>query len=200
MTMLRLRSSIGEIVMGVILIVIGIVWAVGAGGYGLLGEGGRLAPGTLPFVCGVALAITGIFITAKTLFGARIVSDPDHELDESEAIVTTESGAENPAPDLGSSVSTRTTVPTQLSRAARIRALPAANPVAAVLLFLAVGLLLMPLLGFAISFALVIVAILRFVEKQALRTSVLVGLVTSLFGFLLFEVLFNLPLPEPFFL
>ncbi|EAR25859.1 hypothetical protein A20C1_08263 [marine actinobacterium PHSC20C1] len=198
--MLRLRSSFGEIVIGTILIAIGTVWAVGAGGYGLLGEGGRLAPGTLPFACGVALAITGVFITAKTLFGARIDSDPDHELDESEAIATAESGAEQSAPDLGSGASDKTPVLTRLSTAARIRALPAAYPVGTVLLFLAVGLLLMPLLGFAISFALVIVAILRFVEKQALRTALLVGVVTSLFGFLLFEVLFNLPLPEPFFL
>lgn len=200
MTMLRLRSSIGEIVMGTILIVIGVVWAVGAGGYGLLGDGGRLAPGTLPFACGVALALTGVFITAKTVFGARKVSQADSELNEFEAIAATESGTGQPAPDLGGSVSTKTIPPTQLSQAARIRALPATNPVAAVLLFLAAGLLLMPVLGFAISIALVIVAILRFVEKQALRTSLMAGAITSLLGFLLFEVLFNLPLPELFFL
>lgn len=200
MTMLRLRSSIGEIIMGVILIVIGLVWAMGAVGYGLLGDGGRLAPGTLPFVCGVTLAITGVLITAKTLFGASMASDPDRELDELEAVAATEFGAEQSAPDIGSSASTKTTLTTQQSPAARILALPSAYPVAAVLLFLAAGVLLMPLLGFAISFALVIVAILRFVEKQALRTSLLVGVITSLLGFLLFEVLFNLPLPEPFFL
>lgn len=193
MTSLRPRAVLGEIAGGLLLLAIGVVWAIGAGDYGLLGEGGRLAPGTVPFFCGAALALTGTFIAGKALLHSGRRAD---DIGDSGGAEITVAGAGNPAPATAGTTITAT----RPSIATRLRLIPVTYPVLSVYLIMAAGILLMPVFGFAVSFALLIFVILRFVERQRVLTSILVGVTTAACGFLLFEVLFNLPLPEPFFL
>ena len=81
-----------------------------------------------------------------------------------------------------------------------IGSLPKRYPIATVYILVVLSVLIMPVVGFAAAFALGIFGILRLVERQSVLTSAMVGIITALLGYVLFEVIFNLPLPEPFFL
>lgn len=189
----RFRESIGEIVGGLLLIALGTVWAVTSIGYGLIGEGGRLAPGTVPFSAGTVLALCGVVIAIKGVLTSRVpVGTPGSEVAGESVAVAVDSAAVTPAARLGG--------PQPETRRERLLALPREHPVLSVYLLIAFGVLLMPIIGFSVAFALAIFSILRFVERQRVLLAATVAVVTALFGFILFEVVFNLPLPEPFFL
>jgi Tripartite tricarboxylate transporter TctB family len=192
----RFRESIGEIVGGSVLCLLGIVWAVVSSDYGVIGEGGRLAPGTLPFFCGVGLAITGGVIAIKAAIVGRGNSD-DSDATAGEDLEGVGAAEAAPAAPLDTaSFAHATTV-----RAPRsIGSLPKRYPIATVYILVVLSVLIMPLVGFAAAFALGIFGILRLVERQTVLTSALVGIITALLGYVLFEVIFSLPLPEPFFL
>lgn len=195
----RFRESIGEIVGGLVLCALGIVWAVVSSGYGIIGEGGRLAPGTLPFFCGAGLAATAAVIVLKALFVSRDSSaEPDVTEDSSNEVVgaTDLAPTASAAPMDTASFSHVMTVRTPRS----IGSLPKRYPIATVYVLVVLSVLIMPIVGFAAAFALGIFGILRLVERQSALTSAMVGIITALLGYVLFEVIFNLPLPEPFFL
>ncbi|MEX1080029.1 MAG: tripartite tricarboxylate transporter TctB family protein [Homoserinimonas sp.] len=185
----RFRESIGEIAGGLFLLALGVVWAVTSTDYGLIGEGGRLAPGTVPFTAGVILALCGAVIVAKGIISGRVPAGGP----EREAEVDGTASAVNAA-GVAPPVTERKAVAT------RVRSFPQDHPVLSVYGLVLIGVLIMPITGFSIAFALAIFAILRLVERQRIRTAAAIAVVTALFGYLLFEVVFNLPLPEPFFL
>ncbi|MGH2820693.1 MAG: tripartite tricarboxylate transporter TctB family protein [Actinomycetota bacterium] len=58
-----------------LLVAIGVAMGVGALGYGLFGEGGRVGPGLMPFGAGALLAIFGATIAFETL---RRKGDREH--------------------------------------------------------------------------------------------------------------------------
>lgn len=183
----RLRESLGEIVGGLLLTALGAVWAVTSIGYGLIGEGGRLAPGTVPFGAGVILAVCGIAIAVKgVIAGLAPASDPEADNDgEAEAVQSAPASPAGPGPQ---------------PPFARLRTLVGSHPVLTVYALVAGGVLIMPVAGFAPAFALAIFSILWLVERQRVLLAAVVAIATAAFGFVLFEVVFNLPLPEPFFL
>jgi putative tricarboxylic transport membrane protein len=184
----RFREAIGDLVGGLVLIPLGVVWAITSAGYGVIGEGGRLAPGTVPFVAGVILAICGVAIAAKGVIASRLtVGQVERETEHDGA----EAAEIAPAPSVASETESVTS---------GLRAFPRAHPVLSVYLIVVLGVLMMPVAGFSIAFSLAIFAILRFVERQRVLLAVAIAVTTALFGFVLFEVVFNLPLPEPFFL
>lgn len=225
-----LRESIGEIFGGCTLVVLGVVWVIGAEGYGLIGDGGRLAPGSLPFLCGAGLIVTGVIIGLKAVVVSRgnfVSRDSDRDLDPDDAdehaigpvvvsalrsqvegvqAATAETAV--PRVEMTQGATTQQSVvqsdqPVVTGRGTlltRIRRLPVTSPVLTVYGLMVFGVLFMPVLGFALAFAILIFAILRLVERQPVHVSAMVGIVTAVLGYLLFEVLFNLPLPDPFFL
>jgi hypothetical protein len=182
----RLRESIGEIVGGLLLTALGVVWAVTSIGYGLIGDGGRLAPGTVPFGAGVILAVCGFAIAVKgTVAGLAPAGDREAEnIGEAEAV---QSAPASPAP-----------VGPQ-SRVDRLRGKLQGHPVLSVYAMVTAGVLIMPVVGFSAAFALAIFSILWLVERQRVWLAMAIAVVTAVFGYVLFEVVFNLPLPEPFF-
>lgn len=198
MKLARTAHSIGDILSGLILFLIGLIWAIGAESYGLLGEGGRIAPGTVPFACGTALAFTGMVITIQASRSSSRQKGGGSELDQPGNAAAAGTRVEN-----ASSVTAKGTVATltddKPKLSMRMRTWMSRNSVFTVFAVLTAGLLLMPILGFFISFGLLIFVILRYVEQQSIRISVFVGAITAFLGFILFEVFFNLPLPEPFF-
>src|SRR5690606_5831442 len=126
----RARESIGEIIGGVLLTALGAVWAVTSIGYGLIGEGGRLAPGTVPFGAGVILALCGIAIAVK---GVLVAFRPTGDaVAESQG----EAAAGNPA-------AARPLAATTQSILARTMGAPRTNPVLVVFALVTAGVLAM---------------------------------------------------------
>lgn len=183
----RARETIGEIVGGALLTALGAVWAATSIGYGLIGEGGRLAPGTVPFGAGVILALCGIAIAVNGVIAAiRPVADAAAELNGEVAA--------------GDSAAARPLAATTQSILARTMSTPRTNPVLVVFALVIAGVLAMPLIGFSVAFAITIFFILLIVERQSAVRALLISIITAGFGFVLFEVIFRLPLPAPFFL
>lgn len=183
----RVRDFIGEIIGGLLLVALGTVWSVTSIGYGLIGDGGRLAPGTVPFGAGLILALCGIAIAAKGIVAARRpAGDATAEYDG--LVAADDSAAARPLVATTQSILARSVKSTRT------------NPVLVVFALVTAGVLAMPLIGFSIAFAITIFFILVIVERQRPLRALLIAVVTAGFGFVLFEVIFRLPLPTPFFL
>jgi|SRR5690554_1954431 len=183
----RARESIGEIIGGVLLTALGAVWAATSIGYGLIGDGGRLAPGTVPFGAGLILALCGIAIAVK---GVVVALKPA-------ADATAENNGLAAADDPAAA---RPLAATTQSILARTVSAPRTNPVLVVFALVTAGVLAMPVIGFSVAFAVTIFFILLIVERQRAIRALLISVVTAGFGYVLFEVIFRLPLPAPFFL
>src|SRR5690554_5757663 len=111
----RLRENIGEIVGGLLLTALGVVWAVTSIDYGVIGDGGRLAPGTVPFGAGVVLALCGVAICVKgVVTGMKSAPAPDDV---------------NGMAAAGDSAAATPVVPTTQSILARTIGTPRTNPV-----------------------------------------------------------------------
>lgn len=186
---LRFGETTGEILGGLALAALGVAWAVTSIGYGLASDS-RLAPGVVPFTAGALLALCGLLLAAKGI--AVSVKTGEKLL---QRVDVTEGGDESTA--VGSTPPDSEAAPTLLQR---ISAIPHKNPVLSVYLVIVVAMALMPLVGFAVAFALAIFAIMRLVERQRVMLSAIVAIATAAAGYVLFEVIFNLPLPTPFFL
>lgn len=151
-----------------VLVAIGALWSWEAGGYGYLGEEGRLAAGTLPALAGAVLALCGVAVCLSALLRAR----------------TSGRGAtrEEPAGKEESGQSARPPMDARLRRVL-------------LLCGLLVCLLTAPLLGFTLSFALLTFFVVKVLEGRGLLLAV--GCAGAIFGFgyLIFETLLQVPLP-----
>lgn len=184
----RFGETTGEILGGLALTALGVVWAVTSIDYGIVSDT-RLAPGAVPFtagallaLCGLALAVRGIVVSLRT--GESLL----HR-------VATTSGEDESTDVDSSSPDAAATSPLQLASAFLRK-----NPVLSVYLIVVLAMALMSLVGFAVAFALAIFAIMLLVERQRIMLSAIVAVATAAAGYVLFEVVFNLPLPAPFFL
>src|SRR5690554_1438958 len=171
----RFRENIGEIIGGLLLTALGVVWAVTSIGYEVVGDGGRLAPGTVPFGAGVILALCGIAICIKGIV-AGLKTGSEHD-DASAAAAAGDPAAARPL------------VATTQSILARTLTKPRTNPVLVVFALVTAGVLAMPVIGFSVAFALAIFFILLIVERQPVVRSLLISVVTAGCGYVLFEVI-----------
>lgn len=146
---------------------LGVAWAWLARDYDLIGEGGRLAAGSLPALAGFILVACGGVIVWSALRrhapnplpGETLASDPDE--------------SNNEAPPEARSKS-RT-----------------------VLVMLIASLALVTILGFSLSLALFTFLVLLGVERRSVRVSLGAAIALWAVGFVGFELLLGVNLPGP---
>lgn len=185
----RFGETTGEIVGGLALAALGVVWAVTSTEYGLVSDA-RLAPGAVPFAAGALLALCGLALAAKGVVVSVKTGEPMLQ-----RVSATEREVESTEVD-----PTSRSVAGETSMLQRVSAIPRKYPVLSVYLIVVLAMASMPLVGFAVAFAVAIFAIMLFVERQRMALSAIVAVGTAAAGYVLFEVVFNLPLPAPFFL
>lgn len=191
---LHTSETFGDVFGGLAFAVLGIVWALTSIGYGLTADA-RLAPGTVPFIAGGLLAVCGLTLAAKGIVASVRSDEPLLQLVASGDETATSSAAGPAASSPGAADAPRPTPVAQRLQSAVLH-----RPVLSVYLIVVAAMLIMPLTGFALAFAIAIFTIMRWVEQQRLLLSTVVAVATALAGYLLFEVVFRLPLPTPFFL
>ena len=152
-----------------LLVALGAVFAVGSSGYGLFGSGGRIGPGFVPFATGVLLIAFGGFIGVQA-WRSR-AEGASHEFVEDEA---REQGAET-----GEEGSNR--------------------PVALVFGLTLVTILLAPVIGFLVSFGLLVLALVAFVERQSFLLGLALSVVATALTWLVFVRFLQVPLPQGIF-
>ncbi len=199
----RRRSVVvPDLVGGLLIIGVGAVFAINALQFEVIGEGGRLAPGAMPFFSGILLALTGVGVIVKGVF-------PTAEEAEKDEIRSGEDPQDRSTAATDGSVSDETDAkdaddddqgidPSELT--------PSADPdlktgrSLLVLAAAAVATWLAPRIGFLLAFAVMIVGLLVLHEREKLWKAVLVAAGAYLFAWLLFVNFLNIPIPEmPFF-
>ena len=175
------RSTLrtAEVVPGSVFLVLGAVVAwMASQDYTLIREGGRVGPGLLPFITGVALAVIGLLLVVAAFGRPSAVPVGEHVLQADE-------GGAAPA----ASPSAEQVGPTEPAEAV----LPGAPavlgrlPVAPLLLLMLAGtLVLMPVLGHFTTFGLFIVVVVTVIEKRSLLTGVVAGVAVAVGGWAIF--------------
>jgi len=150
-----MREKAPDLIGAGLLMALGAAFAAGATGYEILGEGGRIAPGFMPFVTGVLMAVFGAMVGVEAL-----LRTPREREDDGEAAET----------------GTRRTV---------------------VLVFgaLFVAVLLIPVLGFLLSFGLLVFGLIWYVEREGLLLGLGLGAGAAVLAWLVFGLLLQIPLP-----
>lgn len=158
-----MREKAPDLVVSALLVALGAAFAGGAAsGFPLMGEGGRIGSGFMPFVAGVLLAVFGAMVGGEALLRRRpegageVEGEPGGEGDEEEG--------------------SRYTVGVVFG-----------------LTLLAV--LLIPVIGFLLSFGLLVFALVRFVEGGGWLLGVGMGVGSAVVTWLVFVLFLGIPLP-----
>jgi hypothetical protein len=163
----------------VILALLGIGAVIGGISYGVIEEDGLIGPGFLPTMAGGLVAIFAIGDIVSRLRAKPTMSEAELILGaEADAVLEEEVAAESDIDIFGR---------TQKQRSRML---------VAVLLILIVTLLLVPLLGFIISFGLMLLSIAVFVEKRKWLPALAVTAAALAVTYLIFVVLLRVPLPQ----
>lgn len=157
-----MRAKTPDLIGASLLIALGAAFAIGATGYGIFGEGGRIGPGFMPFATGLLMAVFGAMVGAEVLLRAPRGQEAE-STEEVESADEAESGAR------------------------RI--------VALVFGLTLVGILLIPVFGFLLSFGLLVFALVWYVEREGLLLGLGLGAGAALFAWLVFGMFLQIPLP-----
>jgi len=167
------------VVSSVVLALIGIGAVIGGIGYGVIEEDGLIGPGFLPTMAGGLVAVFAIGDVIGRLRAKPTMSEAELILGaEADAVLEEEVAAESDIDIFGR---------TQKQRSRML---------VAVLGILVATLLLVPLLGFIISFALMLLSIAIFVEKRKWLPALAVTAAALAVTYLIFVVLLRVPLPQ----
>ena len=163
----------------IVLALLGIGAVIGGIGYGVIEEDGLIGPGFLPTMAGGLVAIFAIGDIVGRLRAKPSMSEAELILGaEADAVLEEEVAAESDIDIFGR---------TQKQRSRML---------VAVLVILVATLLLVPLLGFIISFALMLLSIAIFVEKRKWLPALAVTAAALAVTYLIFVVLLRVPLPQ----
>ena len=163
----------------IVLALLGIGAVIGGIGYGVIEEDGLIGPGFLPTMAGGLVAIFAIGDIVGRLRAKPTMSEAELILGaEADAVLEEEVAAESDIDIFGR---------TQKQRSRML---------VAVLVILVATLLLVPLLGFIISFALMLLSIAIFVEKRKWLPALAVTAAALAVTYLIFVVLLRVPLPQ----
>lgn len=149
-----MREKAPDLIGAGLLIALGAAFAIGATGFDIFGEGGRISSGFMPFVTGLLMAVFGAMVGVEAFLRA-----PREREDEDEG----EGGS-------------RRTVALVFGLA-----------------FLAI--LLIPLLGFLVSFGLLVFGLIWYVEREGLLIGIGLGAGAAIFAWLVFGLFLQIPLP-----
>lgn len=158
-----MREKAPDLIGAVLLVALGAAFAVGAAsGFPLMGEGGRIGSGFMPFVAGVLLVVFAAMAGGEVLLRRRpegageVENEPGGESDEEEG-----------------------------SR----------YKVAVVFGLTLLAVLLIPVLGFLVSFGLLVFTLVRFVERGGWLLGAGMGVGAAVITWLVFVLFLQIPLP-----
>jgi hypothetical protein len=159
---------------GIVIVVLGILFCVGAVSYGVVRDG-RMGPGLMPMVCGLGLVVLGAMIAVTSRPAGREVTAAEA------AVVTPTEGeaVEQAAGELPH-------VPLEVHHPAHPWLILGAT---------AAALALAPLIGLIPALALMSLVLLRFVERESWVLSVAVAAGLLVGSWLVFEELLEVNVP-----
>ena len=167
---------------GIVITGVGVVFCVGAVSYKVVSDG-RMGPGLMPMIAGLALVIIGLMLTfaRPDSDSHAVVIQDDREVSGGDGLAVTPTGGENPEGGR------EETVPPAEKQDQRRPWLILAVTVGA--------LLVTPYIGLIPSLALMALILMRFVEREPWRISLVMTLALLLFAWLIFEEFLNVTLP-----
>jgi putative tricarboxylic transport membrane protein len=171
-----------ELAAPVLLAAIGIAAAIGGIGYGLTDDEGRVGTGFLPLAAGGMLAVLAVAEVINTRRRQVATAHGEHHGSVAEAIADVPDGATQ-AHDPDVDIVGRT--PAQ-----RVRIL------AAVLGVIVLAVVLVPVLGFLLSFGALLLTITGVVERMGVLKSAVVTVATIAVLWLVFAQFLSIPLPQ----
>lgn len=178
-----MRRHGGDLLFSAALVVLGLAVAVGAVGYNLVGNGGRIAPGFTPFVAGLALTGFAAWAFAETRARSRrTVAAPARQQPQSGPSRGAEEPVEEPADTTRGPIGPSTAVNAE-RRAVLVFALLLAT------------IALTFVTGFLLAFGLLILTLLWYVEREKPWLAVLVSVAAVLVAWLVFVQFLQVPLP-----
>lgn len=157
----------GDYVGALILVAIGAAFSILSVDYGILGDGSRIGPGFVPFVVGLLLVVFGAMIGWETR-QARVhaMANPSESDTKSE-------------PETDKEVQYSTT-----------------KSVASVFGLLLIAVILAPILGFLLTFSILVFAILAGVEREHIGFSFAISLGIGVIAWLIFYEFMGIRLPS----
>jgi putative tricarboxylic transport membrane protein len=157
------REKAPDLIGAVLLVALGVAFAIGGQVYGVFGEGSRVGPGFMPFMAGVLLVVFGAMIGVEAaLHRGRVPSHAAQNTQEGDAEVEEEESGRTVAVAFG---------------------------------LMLVTVLLIPVLGFLLSFGLLILALVTFVEREGWVRGILLSVGAITVTWLTFVVFLKIPLP-----
>jgi hypothetical protein len=172
-----MREGVPDFIGSSLLVVLGAAFVVGSLQFEIVRESGEIGPGFMPFVSGILLVVFGAMVGVGTWWRVRPTDGPDQSRETPEAEPEEDAQSE----DAGS----------QEDRW-RYSVGPAFG-------LLAVAILLIPVLGFLVSFGLLMFALVRFVEQEKTLSAALLSVGAVAAAWLIFIRFLQIPLPEGFF-
>lgn len=170
-----MREKAPDLIGAGFLVVFGVAFAVGAVGYGIFGEGSRVGPGFMPLAASILLIVFGTIIGLQALLGRAPGSRTSAEYE-----LLGESGVGIPTqPETDEETSSRSVI------------------MAFGLTLVAI--LLIPLLGFLLSFGLLIFVLVTFIEREGWVRGAVLSVVAIGVTWLTFVQLLKIPLPPGIF-
>lgn len=176
-----MQSAIQRFGANGVIIALGLAAAVTGAGYGFLGEDGRIGPGFLPAIAGALMAVFAVVnvVTSGRKQNATlesVVEDRIPGLDHAEA---TELTADGDDLDI-------------YGRTQRQRD----RMLWTVIGIMLATVLLVPLLGFMLAFAAMLVVVAVVVERRKILPSIAVSVVTLAATYAVFVLFLRVPLPQ----
>lgn len=178
-----MRRRNADLAMAGALAVLGGAMAGGSVSYGIFAEAGRIGPGFMPFVAGLALVAFSVWTCVEVIARARGARQP-----EAASARTTGDGA---AGDGGASGQGGERQPS----AAGAQPRRTERKVVLVVLLTAGAAVLAPVTGFLAAFGLLILVLLAAVEREPLWLAATVSVVAVTVSWLVFVRLLGIPLP-----
>ncbi len=153
-----------------LLVMIGGAFIFGSLGLEVINQQGRIAPGFMPFATGLLLAVFGAMVGAQALLRSRRPHEEEAPQSAQAQSAQAESG------DGGVEEGSRYTV-------------------AIVFGLTLAAILLIPLLGFLVSFGALVFVLVKFIEKGSLFIATLLGIGSAAITWAVFVLFLRIPLP-----
>jgi putative tricarboxylic transport membrane protein len=191
-----MRKLSGDLIISATLVVIGLAMAVRAVGYHTFGAGGRIAPGFMPFVAGLALAAFSVWAFAEVLVRGRRAGAAAPAQDRPRQPAAT--GADETAQVVAADAAATSAVSGDGHGAAEPAEPAKTKPERRATLVFAMTLgavVLTAVTGFLVAFGLLILTLLWFVEREKPWLAILISVAAVLVSWLVFVQLLQVPLP-----
>lgn len=187
--MTTVGKSVPDFVGAALLVALGTAFAVGALQYDVYGQGGRIGPGFMPLAAGILLAVFGAMVGVEAWWRhARGVSQRPEERESEESVSSEDTPSQ--------AVASEANKDAQEQHVEAVDRGDATRSLILVFVLTSVAILLIPVLGFLVSFGLLILGLITFVERESLLLGVVLSVGTTVIAWLVFVQFLRIPLPQ----